>query len=120
MDNVRDALLRMYKTARRLKKVSDGLRKIGMGDEPIFNAYGEAVDAIYYLIGETRPFEDSVTRLIVETMSPEEDRIADMLMIEYEKNHQLPAPQLMSKEQMAELYKQNGGYMQPTPEGEWT
>lgn len=118
---MKEALLRMYRSARELKKVSDGLRMAGLGDDPIFESYGQILDSIYFLIGETRPFEHSVTKLIAETTSLDDDRAVAMLMGEYEKNHALPTPQLMSKEQMDELYRQYGGYMhKSTPEGEWT
>lgn len=123
MKAIRDALLRMYRSAKELKIVSEGLKKIGMGDEPIFDAYGNVVDAIYYTIGEEKPYNESVTNLVVEHMMPEEEYAADILMNEWKKNHSIPAPQLMCRDQVYELYLKNGGYFhdapKATPEGEW-
>lgn len=117
MDNVRDALLRMYRVAKMAKRydaVFEGL------DTPYFRIYGEAVDAIYSLIGEhTETLEESETYNILHTQSLTEDRAVALLMNVYEKNNTPPKPHVHWVDSMADMVKANGGYLHETPEGDW-
>lgn len=120
MNEIKDAILRMVRAARQLKRLQEAYVDIGFNDAPVFQAYSEICDAIYHLIGEhVDAYENSVTNLVITTPMLTEDRRAEMLMAEYRKNHaEQPSPNLMSRKAMLELFDENGGYI--TPEGDWT
>lgn len=116
MDEIREAILWMY----RIAKIADKYAKAFEPYETPFNEiYGDAADAIYYLIGEEDPgkFDQSFTYDVLHTTSLTEDRAVALLMNEFKKNHAQPAPNLTTPEEMRKMCMENGGYM--TPEGDW-
>ena len=128
MTEIRDALLRMVRTAMFLKKMAGAYTTLGLDDNPHHNAYGDMCDAIYYLVGEhTEEFDKSVTWIAVNAPFLTEERRTEMLMSEYEKNHiscclatelKQPKPHTFKREDTKKMAKDNGGYM--SPEGDWT
>ena len=120
MNEIKDALLRLVKAGRRIKKLQETYLEVGLKDGPLFESYGDICDAIYHIIGEhTDEYVDSVTNLVMTMPMFTDERRAEMLMAEYRKNHQeQPSPNLMSRKAMLELFDENGGYI--TPEGDWT
>lgn len=127
MNEVRDALLRMVRTAMFLKKMSEAYTILGLDNNPHHEAYGDMCDAIYYLVGEhTEEFDKSVTWIAVNAPFLTEERRTEMLMAEYEKNHyecpnyipKQPKPHTFKREDTKKMAKDNGGYM--SPEGDWT
>ena len=122
MDDIRDALLRMYRVAKMAMKMEETLNKIGYGGGPVNDLYGEAADAIYYLIGErTETFKQSVTYVVLHTVSLDEDRAVCLLLGAYKRNHpEQPSPQFIDPEKMRENVKKVGGYHYQTPEGDWS
>ena len=126
MDGIRDALLRMVRTALFLKKMAEAYTTLGLNDNPHHEAYGDLCDAIYSLIGEhTEEFDKSVTWIAVNAPFLTEERRTEMLMAEYEKNHyecpnfesKQPRPNTFEREDVKKMRKKNGGYM--SPEGDW-
>lgn len=124
MEEIRDALMRMVKAGRTIKRMQEAYLDVGLNDNKLFEAYGEICSAIYSLIGEkTEEYKDSVTDIVMNT-SPfvTVERRVEMLMAEYRRNHPenavQPKPDIMDSDGMKELYERNGGYM--TPEGDWT
>ena len=122
MDNVRDALLRMVRAARDSKRLQEAFLDVGLKDNMIFNIYGNIAESIYKLIGEhTESIEESVTSLVLTTPLLTEDRRVEMLMAEYKKNNPVqPSPNTIDHDEMKKMYKQNGGYLRETPEGDWS
>ena len=127
MNEIRDALLRMIRTAMFLKKMAEAYTTLGLDDNPHHNAYGDMCDAIYYLVGEhTEEFDKSVTWIAVNAPFLTEERRAEMLMAAYEKNHitypcdepKQPKPHTFKREDTKKMAKDNGGYI--APEGDWT
>lgn len=123
MDNIRDALLRMVTTARFLKKMAEAYTVLGLDDNPHHNAYGDLMDAIYYLIGEhTEEFNKSVTYLAINAPILTDERRAELLLSEYMKNHmeqvRQPKPYTFTREDDKQMFRKNGGFM--APEGDWT
>ena len=117
MDNVRDALLRMVKSAKKLKRMADAFDAAGIGSETLFSCYGDVIDAIFHLIGEkTDTYENSWTCLVMNTGSLSDDRAVALLMNAYRKNvePEIPAPSFISEEQARKMKR---GYM--SPEGDW-
>ena len=87
-ESVRNALRSMLKTAVFAKKKDDELTDIGFADTPMFEVYGYAADAIYYLIGEhTQSFDESVTYDVLNHPGLTPDEMFNILAEEYEKNH---------------------------------
>ena len=119
MDGIRDALLRLVKTALYVEKLSEAYVKIENVDNPMTEIYGQIASAIYDIVGEeTEEYTDSVTYMALTTPIITEERRTELLMTAYRRNHpSQPSPNLMSSDGMKELYERNGGYM--TPEGEW-
>lgn len=125
MDNIRDALLRMVTTARFLKKMAEAYTVLGLDNNPHHNAYGDLMDAIYYLIGEhTEEFDKSVTYLAINAPILTDERRAELLLSEYMKNHpeqvRQPKPITCTTAELFKMFNENGGYMHETPEGDWT
>lgn len=127
MNEIRDALLRMVRTALFLKKMADAYTVLGLNDNPHHEAYGDMCDAIYSLIGEhTEEFDKSVTWIAVNAPFLTEERRTELLMSEYEKNHYVcpnfepkqPKPHTFKREDTKKMVKDNGGYI--APEGDWT
>ena len=127
MNEIRDALLRMVRTAMFLKKMAEAYTVLGLNDNPHHEAFGDVCDAIYYIVGEhTEEFDKSVTWIAVNAPFLTEERRTEMLMSEYEKNHiacpatepKQPKPHTFSREECKGMCKKNGGYM--APEGDWT
>ena len=127
MDEIRDALLRMVRTAMFLKKMSEAYTILGLDNNPHHEAFGDLCDAIYYLVGEhTEEFDKSVTWIAVNAPFLTEERRTEMLMSAYEKNHyecpnyipKQPKPHTFKREETKKMAKDNGGYM--SPEGDWT
>lgn len=125
MNEIRDALLRMVKTAMFLKKMAEAYTTLGLDDNPHHEAFGDLVDAIYYIVGEhTEEFEKSVTWLAVTAPILTEERRAELLMSEYRKNHPegetQPRPITCTTAELFKMFNENGGYMHETPEGDWS
>lgn len=125
MTEIRDALLRMVKTAMFLKKMAEAYTTLGLDDNPHHEAFGDLVDAIYYIVGEhTEEFEKSVTWLAVTAPILTEERRAELLMSEYRKNHPegeaQPRPITCTAAELFKIFNENGGYMRETPEGDWS
>ena len=124
MEEIRDALLRMVRTALFLKKMAGAYTTIGLDDNPHLQAYGDMCDAIYYLVREhTEEFTESVTHLVLNAPFLSDERRAEILMSAFRKNSRdiepkQPKPNTASREEIEKLYKKNGGYM--SPEGDWT
>lgn len=127
MTEIRDALLRMIKTARFLKKMSEAYTVLGLDDNPHNEAFGDQCDAIYYLVGEhTEEFDKSVTWIAVNAPFLTDERRAELLMSAFEKNHMVeshveqkqPMPHTFSRKDDKQMFRKNGGYM--APEGDWT
>ena len=116
MENVRDALLRMYRASKTAKKFDDVFCDY---DTPYTDIYGDIADAIYYLIGEdTGLFSDSVTYSVLHTENMTESRAVAILLAEYGRNNcEQPKPTTFEKDETKKLFEENGGYA--TPEGEW-
>lgn len=124
MEGIKDALLRMIKTALFLKKMAGAYSTIGLDDNPHLQAYGDMCDAIYYLVREhTEEFTESVTYLVLNAPFLSDERRAEMLMSEFKKNRiadiEQPKPNTVSRKEIEKLFKKNGGYMNETPEGDW-
>ena len=126
MDGIRDALLRMVKTAMFLKKMAEAYTVLGLDDNPHHEAFGDTCDAIYYLVGEdVENFATSVTYTAVTAPFLCNERRVQLLMSEYEKHHHVcpdyvpnqPKPDTMNRKDTEKMYRKNGGYM--APEGDW-
>ena len=123
MDRMKDALLRLVKAGLSTKKMQEAYLTVGLDDNRLFEIYGNILDAVYDLIGEhTNTFEESVTHLAMTAPILTDDRRAELLMIEYRKNHpDQPFPLTMEPEEARQLFKENGGYLlRETPEGDWS
>lgn len=119
MQNIKHALLRMVRVARDMKELSDAFRKMGFNDGPMFDAYGNAMDAIYSLIGESvTEFESSLTYMCIVRDGLSDKECVEMLYDRFMKNTEQPKPVTTERDEMRDLFKKNGGYM--TPEGDWT
>lgn len=127
MTEIRDALLRMVKTAMFLKKMAEAYTTLGLDDNPHHEAYGDMCDAIYDIVGEhTEEFDKSVTWIAVNAPFLTEERRTELLMSEYEKHHcacpnyesKQPKPHTFKREDTKKMARDNGGYM--APEGDWT
>lgn len=125
MDNIRDALLRMYRAAKWALKYHMALQDAGAGDSPYWDIYGEIADAIYALIGEHELyFTHSLTYRVLHTADLDDAKAVDMLYSEYVKNfeigpEQMPEPHTISAKEINEMVMKNGGYSYQTPEGDW-
>lgn len=119
MDNIRDALLRMVEAFNRMNRMNDVLVSVGFGDNPLIDIECCLEEAILKLVGTSgkENYEDTEVYNILHTSSLTKDRAAELLMNEYLKNTQQPAPHTFERAEMRELFEKNGGYM--TPEGEW-
>ena len=115
MSNVKDALLRMFRSAKTAKEYADKLHPY---ETPYDDIYGEIADAIYDLVGEkTENFQDSLTYTVLHAPILEE-RAASMLYYKYRQIQAgMPAPNTFTQEEMKAMHEKNGGYI--TPEGEW-
>lgn len=68
-------LMHMVRAAMLAGRMDEELRKLGYGDTPYWNIYGEMTDAIYELLEEqTETFEQSVTHAVLkaETLTDEQ------------------------------------------------
>ena len=111
MQKTKDAFLRMIKAARKVKKVCDGLREIGLGDDTLFDAYGDIIDAIDLMVGaEFGPCEIETTVAYQAVNAVPMDNGLDMLMKEWEK-HNMPRPHTFEPDEFYELLNKNGGFM---------
>lgn len=85
--NVRDALVKLVKIAVSTKKMDEAFINAGYADTPYFFIYGNAVDAIYDIIGEkTATIDESVTYDAINNNSYTDSERVDLLMEEYERN----------------------------------
>ena len=127
MDDIRDALLRMVRVARKAYKVWDTINAVGY-DMPIyFDIAGDVADAIYRLIGErTEMFTLSTTYKALRDEKLSDEKATAILMQVYRRNHGMPKPNLLDRKAFRESVKRNGGYIGPeklkhdtwnTPEG---
>lgn len=85
--NIEESLKRMLSIAVRSAKANEVMERIGFSSSPFFEIYGEAADAIFFLIGDRADrFENSVTyRALHEESLSEEERL-EILMNEYKRN----------------------------------
>ncbi len=121
MNEIRDALLRMVKTALFLKKMAGAYTVLGLDDNPHHEALGNLCDAIYCLVGEhVEEFDKSVTCLAINAPILSNERRTELLLSEYKKNHLQSKPNTIEPDEMLEMVKENGGYMHETPEGDWS
>ena len=120
MREVKESLLRMVRAAMKAKKMQENYLRIGIDYQPWFEIWGDVLDAIYYLIGEhTMTFDESVTCITMNAPILSEERRAEMLYAEYEKNHPVqPRPNPITNKELRDMYRNSGGYM--TPEGDWS
>lgn len=119
MNEIRDALLRMVKTALFLKKMAGAYTALGLDDNPHHEAFGDLCDAIYCLVGEhVEEFDKSVTCLAINAPILSDERRTELLLSEYRKNHSQPKPNTIEPDMMRKMTKKNGGFM--TPEGDWS
>lgn len=118
MQNIKDALLRMYRVAKMAQKYEKAMDPY---ESPFTEIYGNAADAIYYLLGEkTELFTESETFNILNTVSLTEDRAVELLMNEYKKNtveYPMPKPWFTPRRLMKERAEEGNGYV--SPEGDW-
>ena len=95
-DSVKKALRKMLNVAVFAKQKDDNLANSGCSHTLLFDLYGGAADAIYYLIGEyTNTFEESVTYNAINQPGLLPEERLTLLTNEYEKNHteqNRPAP----------------------------
>ena len=119
MEGIKDALLRMIRSALTAQKMEYAYANVDLEKNPMHKIYGDLVDAIYYLVGEhVDDITESETFTVMTSPILSDERRANILTYVYLKNHPTqPSPNLMSSDGMKELYERNGGYM--TPEGEW-
>lgn len=124
----RDALLRVVKATRMSMNLAEATQKLFVDEAPWSVAdeiAGQLADALFkFSHDKAERFSDSTTmRLLKGDLS--DDAVTDwffmMYRIDERRNRQeepvQPAPNVISKEELQELYKNNGGYM--SPEGEW-
>ena len=120
MSDIKDALLRMIRSAMSAKKMADAYLTIGLDDNKLHRIYGDLLDAIYTLIGESvDEFGLSVTYVAATAPFLTDERRTELLYSEYLKNHQIkqPKPFTVSPEEMRKMFKKNGGYKFNSPEG---
>ena len=132
MEISRDALLRVVRASRLAYRMAGDIQKL-MTEKTWTVAdsiFGELADAIYDMLNEKGTVNEFMTsttyRLLTGDLSDE--AVTDFIIMKSRLEHRvremknenvdLPAPQIMSKEQWEELYKKNGGY-KSTPEGEF-
>ena len=85
---MKDALLQLVRTSRKLLKLDHALVQLGYDNSPYFEAYGSVTDAIYFLIGEkTELFSYSVTLKTIEDVNITDEECVEILLAEYKKNH---------------------------------
>ena len=90
MQNVKDALFREVDVCREMLKLHDAMASCGYPENPFWDNFSTASDAIYKLIGEhTETFEESVTYLVLTAPYLTNERRAEMLYAEYLKNFPL-------------------------------
>lgn len=124
MNEVKDAFLRMVRTALFLKKMAEAYSVIGLNDNPHHEAYGDLAEAIYSLVGEhVDEFNLSATYVALTTPYLTDERRMELLWAEYVRNHpdmhvDQPKPLTISREEIRDMVNRNGGYM--TPEGDWS
>ena len=109
MKEMKDALLRIIRAAMEAKRMDEALLKLGYRENPYFSIYGNLADAIYMLAAEkTDKFEDSVTFLVLNTQSISDERRAEILYAEMQKNK---APVITEHEEIRLMAMENGGYI---------
>ena len=137
MEITRDALLRIVKATRTTMRLADGISEVltRNGFTVVDDVVGFLQDALYTISNEKERngekaednFDDSMTMRLLKSDMDDKSVTDWFFMMESintkinaikPQDIQLPPPQIMSKEDMSELYKKNGGYM--SPEGEWT
>lgn len=123
MNEIRDAILRMVRSALSAKKMADAYLAIGWDDCKPHQIYGDLLDAIYSLIGETvDEFNLSITYVAMTAPFLSDERRTEILMTEYEKNHpksqvEQAKPFFFSPEELRRMTENKSGYQ--TPEGDW-
>ena len=84
---IKEALERLVFIARQAKQIDAMFTEMGYNDTPWFETYGQAMDAIYVLIGEdTGTLDESVTYDAVRGEEYTDDQRIKLLMDEYRKN----------------------------------
>ena len=122
MNGIKDALLRMVRAARETEALQKQYLEVGLDDNPVFEIWGNIVDAVYALVGEhTETVEESVTWTVLKAPILSDERRAEMLYAEHLKHNpefKMPKPNILEREEMRKMVRENGGYM--TPEGDWS
>lgn len=78
---MKEALTRMVKIAMKCKELDKLHTALGYDNTPYFDLYGNAVDAIYFMIGEhTATLEESVTYRVLNTPGISVDERVKKLM----------------------------------------
>ena len=134
--NMKDALLRVVTAVDELNTLRKAYVMIGLSDNSLFEIFGQLVDAVSYMIGESdearEEFDLSVAFGVLVRNEKSIKERTEELYAEYLKNRTLqeydedildhpeqPKPNVMSREEFNEMHRRNGGYRYETPEGDW-
>lgn len=121
------ALTKAVRSCRLINKLAEVLINIlpsQNGDTLASYASDYLLDAFSTLTGETFEedddfLEDSEVEKLIKDESLSDKDVATIFLRMYEENKcKQPEPKFIDRKQMAEQYKQNGGYI--SPEGDWT
>jgi len=73
--------------AMKSKKLSDQMNELGYPDNPYWDFYCEAAEALYDLVGEsTDTFEESLAFLVLQSTTITEEQRINVLLYHYKKN----------------------------------
>ncbi len=116
MNGIRDALVRLLRVYDREVALDKAVRGIGSADNYHFNNWSEIVDAINYMItGGTQDdmMDSAVYRIIKSSIASE--RKVELLMAEYKNANRVVmcAPNLMDRQEIIAMARENGGYIPP-------
>ena len=82
----RSVLSRLVKIARKTLLLSNHLGSIGYDNNPYADIYGDAADAIYYMLGErTNNFCESITYMVLTSEKITDAQRVDILLNQYTK-----------------------------------
>jgi len=121
MDNICKVMEHMVNAGMEIQNLRGKFVRNDREKDPLFEAWGELLEAIYCLVGEHKEmFNDSATSIVMNAPILSNERRTKMLMSEYRKHHpEQPKPDTVEPDQMRDMVRQNGGYRYETPEGEW-
>lgn len=125
----RNALLSVVKAARMALRLAEDTQKLFVDKAPWSVAdeiAGQLADALFkFSHDKAERFSDSTTmRLLKGDLN--DGAVTDWFLMMYriderrnkQEEPEQPAPNVISKEELQDLYKNNGGYV--SPEGDWT